>query len=63
VRVGEPAACAREGVEMRRLDQRGAVTAEIAVTDVIGEDENDVGFLRQAEFTSFGGVRPGSGRE
>ena len=40
--VGEADARASEPVEVRRADSRGAVAAEVAVTEVIGVDEHDI---------------------
>ena len=42
MRVGEAAALAREPVEVRRLRVLRAVAAEVAVADVVGEDEDDI---------------------
>jgi hypothetical protein len=43
VRVFETHAITGEGVEVRRLDFRGAITSGIAPADIIGEDDDDVG--------------------
>ena len=49
VRIGEAHPVAREPVEMRRGDLRlGVVAAHIPVTEVVSEDEQDVGFLSRA---------------
>jgi len=45
IAVGQFHSLGGELVEMRRLDYRGAETAEIAVTHVIGEQEHDVGSI------------------
>ena len=44
----------RHAVNRRRLDQLLSVTAEVALRDIIAEDEDDVGFLRR-----IGGVEHG----
>src|SRR5690349_14685768 len=42
VEVGELHALARETVDVRRLHVRSAIRAEIAITNVVREDEDDV---------------------
>jgi len=44
VGMGEAKALLRESVEVRRLMQIRAVAAEVAPAQIIGEDEDDVGF-------------------
>ena len=36
-------------VEMRRPDRLRSVAPEIAVAEVVGEDEDEVGFLRRSD--------------
>jgi hypothetical protein len=49
MRIREPPPLAGELVDVRRLHLRGPVAPEIAVTKIIGEDENDVWRLRREE--------------
>ena len=58
VGVGEAEAFARKPVAMRRLDGLRAVTAEVAVADVVGKDEDDVGRSGEA-WRGDGFSRPG----
>ena len=46
VGLGEPHALGREPVDVRRLDELLPETAEVAVAEVIREDEDDVGPVR-----------------
>ena len=43
MRVGEADALLRQPVHVRRLDPRGPVAAEIAVADVVRQNEDDIG--------------------
>ena len=47
VGVGEADAFAGELIDVRRLDLGRAIAAEIAVADVVGQDEDDVGRSRR----------------
>jgi hypothetical protein len=42
VGVGEPPAVFSEPVDVRRRDELGPVAAEVAVADVVGQDDHDV---------------------
>src|SRR5678809_873644 len=42
IEISEPRAVLREAVDIRRLDVRRAVTADVAVADVVSDDEHDV---------------------
>jgi hypothetical protein len=44
VAIGEADALGSETVEVRRLDDFLAIATEVAVTEIVGEDEEDVGF-------------------
>ena len=44
---GEAQALRGQPVHVRGLDPRGAVAAEVAVAEVVGQDEDDVGLVRQ----------------
>ena len=52
VGVGKPHVGAGETVELRGFVEGAALDSEIAPAEVVGEDEDDVGFLRRG-----GGVR------
>jgi hypothetical protein len=43
VGLSETNSLAREPVKVRRLDQIGAITSEVRPTEIVGEDEDDVG--------------------
>ena len=43
VRVGEAHAGRRGAIEVRRLDPRRAVAADVAVAEIVGIHEDDVG--------------------
>lgn len=45
VAIGEADSFFGKGVEVRGLDDRAAVRSEVAKTEVVGEKENDVGWL------------------
>jgi hypothetical protein len=47
VEVGEPHALLRERVEVRRFKSFRAETADIAVTLIVGEDQDDVRRIRR----------------
>lgn len=47
--IGKPAPIFGELIESGRLHEPGSVAAEIAVTDVIGENENDIGLISGGE--------------
>ena len=47
VRLCEPRAFLGQPIQSRRLRIRMPIATEIAVTQVISENENDVGFLRR----------------
>ena len=46
VETGEARALSGEAIDVRRLDILGSVAAEVAVAEVIGEDENNVWWRR-----------------
>ena len=46
VGVGEPHATGSQRINVRSFDLGRAITTEVAITDVIAENDNDVGFLR-----------------
>ena len=47
--VGEASALASESIDVRRLYFRGSVAAEVAVTEIVSEYDDDVGRRRSAE--------------
>ena len=55
MKIGELHARAREAVEVRCRVALGAKDADVTITHVVGEDDDDVG-------QAFGG-RPGAGEE
>ena len=46
MRVGKPHASAGKLIDVGRVDLRRPVATEIAVTQIIGKDEDDAGFRR-----------------
>ena len=50
MRVGKAASLARQSIEMRRLDLRRAITTDITVTDIVGQDHNHVGAIGRLLF-------------
>ena len=55
VMASEPDAFVRQAVQMGRAERFLTVTAEVAVTEIVGQDIDDVG-------TGFGGGEPGERR-
>ena len=47
VAAGEPHPLRRQAVDVRRLVILAAVTGDVGVAEVVGEDEDDVGFARR----------------
>ena len=44
--VGETQAGAASAIDVRRLDARGAIAADVAVAEIVGVHVNDVGTAR-----------------
>jgi hypothetical protein len=49
VGIGEFRTVAREAIEIRCLVKRAAIDREIALAEIVGEEENDVGLRRSGE--------------
>ncbi len=63
VKTGELHAIPCEGIDVRRLDVLAAKTGQVTIAQVIGEDENDVGFLRRTRDGRFVSEHHGQGEE
>ncbi len=53
VRVGEPQPLRGKPIDVRRLDLRRAIAAEVAIADIVGQNEEDIR-LRHRRFPSVG---------
>ena len=49
MRVRETPAFLRQSIDMRRLHLRRAITTHVPIPEIVGEDENDIGWGGAAE--------------